>query len=221
MLKAIARIQTAVAIAQGNGDTAALSAFQAAIAAITPFAVDPYILPDVLTPADVPAAPVPTSIQEAHDMVQAGVITREDAVDSGVIQTVDQLPPHPDEQVTAPEASTAAPVDVPVPEAGPDVQLAPVTDPQPAPVAVDPVPVTETTAPVVSTEPAPTPEQVIQTVVPDAAVQPDVAPVVGQEAVAQADPGDEDPTPPEKETIASLDKRIDQLERPGGKVSRQ
>lgn len=46
---------------------------------------------------------------------------------------------------------------------------------------------------------------------------------VSPDSVVQADPGDEDPTPPEKETMESVDRRLDALEgHPrGGKVSRQ
>lgn len=199
----LARLQSIKAVALSNGNADAAGAIDQMVALGTPIDIQ---LPEVLMPPSDPApAPVPTTVQEAHDAVQAGTITRQDAVGAGVIQTVDQLPPHPDE----------------VPPADP----APAADPVPATVAVDPAPVDPSPPAVVV---APAPDSVIQTVVPDAPVSADVAPVVGPAAVTQSDPGDETPAPVDR--LGALEQRVAadeakeeafEQEVRSGKVSRQ
>lgn len=192
MKNTLARLQTALAIANTNGDTASAAAFQAAIETVTPLVKDPYIMPDVLTPP-VPAVPpvsidpaaVPATIAEAHDAVQAGTITRQDVVDAGVIQHVDQLPPSPAE-VAAGVENVAPPTPVTpavVPQADPGDEST--ATPDPVPVA----PVIDTPAPTASADPVPAPSVPPATV--DAApaqVTPSVAATPDPVSAPAADP---------------------------------
>lgn len=215
----LARLQTALALATANGDANATTLFTTAITEITPFAKDPYILPDVLTPP----APVPDvasmTIAEAHDAVQAGVITRQDAVDAGVVATVDALPPHPSEvpaPPATPDPTTSAPAavaDAPassVPD--PAAPSAPAVDP--APVAAAPVPDSQSAAPIVSA--------------------PADAPVTTADTIAglalQAEQGNAPSPPPPVDRLTALEQRVtadeareQQFESDvkSGKVSRQ
>lgn len=225
----LARLQTALAIATANGDKNASQMFQTAIDEITPFAVDPYIMPDVLTPP-APAVDVAAMTKdEAHDAVQAGVITRQDAVDAGVIAKVDDLSPHPDE-VQVIESPVAAPAgtDNPPSSSGADAPSeAPVPSAQPEPVVAAP----DSPSPVIpSSDPAQsggttqvsdgTATGTLVPVGPDTATPNTVAP--------QADPGDE--TPASVDRLTALEQRVTADEAKeaafedevrGGKVSRQ
>jgi hypothetical protein len=190
----MARLQTALAIAKGNGDSAAASSFSSAISNISDLVRVPYILPENLTPPAAAPDISTMSTQEVHDAVQAGVIPHEDAVAAGV---------------------NVAPLDQPViespaPAGEPGIQGNALPDGSPQPV-------TETASPPVVAEAAP----VEPAVTPDPSVPTaEQAAPVDAAATSAGDPGDEDPTPADKETIASLDARLDKIERPG-KVSRQ
>lgn len=203
----LARLQSlkAVALKDGKGNEEANIGKMLALGALVDIQ-----LPEVLAPTD----PAP--------------------LESGAPAT--DATPTPPEQVTPPvaagsegPAAESSGDPAPAVEPTPAVELgAPVTDPQPAPVAVDPVPDVAPAPADVPSEPAATPEQVTETTPTPAAADPLGSPgaaVVGQEAVAQADPGDEDPTPADKETMASIDARVDKLEDAAGirkgKVSRQ
>lgn len=191
-----ARLKTAQAIAKANGDSNAEANFAALITDLQAVKHDPYILPDVLTP---PAEAAPT-VQEVHDAVQAGETTPEEAHADGLIPSPDVIPPA-DNPVTPP-ADTSAPVSAEGPVAVAD-SIAPVTESPSAPAVDAPAPV----------DPA----------AGDAPAQPEpvVPPADPAPAVAQGDAGDEDPTPADKETIDSLDARVDALEGHPRKVSRQ
>lgn len=211
----LARLQSLKAVALSNGNADAATAIDQMTLLGTPIDIQ---LPEVLmppsdqTPAPDPLPP-PTTIAEAHDQVQAGVITREEAVESGVISHVDQLAPSPAEV-----------------EAGVENVPPPVVLPQPVetPVAVDPAPVDPAPAAVLPETPvAPVMETPVGSggaVLPEPAA-PSAEPVAAVEPtpVAQGDAGDEDPTPADQQTMETIDQRLDALEgHPrGGKVSRQ
>lgn len=212
MKNTLARLQTALAIANTNGDTASAAAIQTVIPTVTLLVKDPYIMPDVLTPL-VPAVPpvsidpaaVPATIAEAHDAVQAGTITRQDAVDAGVIQHVDQLPPSPAEvaagveNVAPPTPVTPTPVTPAVaPQSDPGDETQNKVTPSPdvavavaAPVAdiAQPATVIDTPAPTASADPVPAPSAPPATV--DAApaqVTPSVAATPDPVSAPAADP---------------------------------
>lgn len=145
----LARLQTALAIATANGDADATPLFTTAISEITPFAKDPYILPEVLTP---PAPLVPATVQEVHDAVQAGAITPQQAVDAGVIPSVDAIPPAPTPPVTdAPPAAVPSEPTTSAPAAVADAPTSSVPDPVTSPVAATPDPIS---APAADTQPS-------------------------------------------------------------------
>lgn len=185
----LARLQTALAIANKEGDTNAAAEFTAAIRDLTPFARDPFIMPDVLTP---PADPVPQVMETpATDPVPASAPETQPSVAS-------DAPVTPDPTSSAPAVDASAPVS----SAPEQVAESPApTDVGTRPVASDGADSGAAAVGGVSSDTTPVPEP----------VQP-VAP--------QADPADEDPTPADKETIDTLDARIDALEGHPRKVSR-
>ncbi len=231
----LARLQSLKAVALSNGNDGAAAAIDQMTALGEPIDIQ---LPEVLVPptevTPVPVeVPLPTTIEEAHDAVQAGTHTREELVDAGVIPTVDTIPPPPEPAAEpVPESPTSS---EPAVSADAPATSAPeqVTE-TPAPMTADPVPPVDTAPP--ASEPATSAPEQVTPPDGDQPAQPDAPPVVGPEVPAsdgvqatpvsdgavtpQSDPADEDPTPADKETVASLDARLDKIERPG-KVSRQ
>lgn len=106
----------AAAIAAGNQDPA-IAAVVADLQASRQRSADATAAASaILNPNPAPpAAPVvPTTVQEVHDAVQAGAITPQQAVDAGVIKSVDQIAPAPVPAVDPTTSAPAAPVAVPV-----------------------------------------------------------------------------------------------------------
>lgn len=191
----LARLNTALAIALTNGDTKASDQFKASIDQITPFAVDPYILPDVLVP---PAPVVPATVQEVHDAVQAGTITPQQAVDAGVIKSVDAIPP-------VPVAPSSDAVQLGSSDSAGPATVAPV-------VSVDPAVQSDASAPAAT---------VTQTPAPAVDPAPVVASVDTPAASVTPPPVTDPAAAPVADRLTADEARITALEQASGKVSRQ
>lgn len=215
------RLKTAQAVAAANGDTNSVAVFDQLITDLQAVKHDPYILPDVIVPPTQPAdpqaahdaamaaGPAPEQVTESPVTTDVGAPTpASSSADSGTLadgsvpaDPATVQPVTPDPTSSAPAVDASAPASS-VPDAAPVAPAASDAAPQPAAEqpAADPTPV------------------IVQVSVPG----PDSVPNAAA-PVAASLPADEpvDPTPPESQTIDTLDARLDALEGHPRKVSRQ